>query len=98
MEENGKIYETIKAVCERCGKEFEMYPAEQKFFDTHGLVYPKKCKECRKLRKNVIKIKCIDCNKEFEINEIQKEYFERNNLNIPKRCPECREIKKNRNA
>ena len=94
MENTEKIYETITVKCERCGNEFPMYPAEQKFFDNHGLVYPKRCPECRNLRKNVTKIKCIDCNKEFDLNDIQKEYFEKNNLSIPKRCPECREIKK----
>lgn len=91
------ILESIKITCDRCGEEFEISPAEQKFYSSKGFTLPKKCKKCRSLRNEVEVFKCVDCNKEFTVNKIQREYFEGNGLEMPKRCPECRRIKRERN-
>jgi hypothetical protein len=35
--------------CKLCGKLFALAAGEIRFFQTHGLQLPKKCKECRSL-------------------------------------------------
>ena len=95
--ENTKIYEPIKITCNRCGDEFIMSPAEQKYYEEKGFTIPKKCPKCRKLRSVVETRTCIDCNKEFTIDQIQKEFFEEQGFELPKRCPSCRKFRKERN-
>lgn len=38
-------------ICKDCGKEFELSPNEQAFFLSKNLQLPKRCKECRRKRK-----------------------------------------------
>lgn len=95
-EEANGILHTITRQC-KCGNEFDITPAEQKFYSKKGYELPKRCPECRKKRKEVIVLKCCDCNAPFTITADEKDYFERNHIFIPKRCPACREIKRNRN-
>jgi len=37
--------------CTTCGENFEFAEGEQKFFDTMGFTYPKRCKVCRAKKK-----------------------------------------------
>ena len=37
--------------CTTCGENFEFAEGEQKFFDTMGFTYPKRCKSCRQKKK-----------------------------------------------
>lgn len=49
--------EDIKIICKDCGQEFIFTVNEQKFYEEHGYVLPKRCKFCRNartLRKNKI--------------------------------------------
>lgn len=92
-----RILETIVQKCTSCGEEFVITPAEQKYYFSKDFELPKRCKNCRKKKKEKTIITCVDCGVEFEIDEIQKEYYKNNNLHIPKRCPECRIIKAKRN-
>lgn len=38
-------------ICKDCGKSFSISPDEEKFYISKGLQIPKRCKECRKIRK-----------------------------------------------
>lgn len=38
-------------ICKDCGKEFELTEREVKWFEQKGLQSPKRCKECRIMRK-----------------------------------------------
>ena len=38
-------------ICKDCGKSFSISPDEEKFYTSKGLQIPKRCKECRKIRK-----------------------------------------------
>lgn len=96
MENTNKI-EPKTIICNHCGNEFTMSPAEQKYYESHEYQLPKKCPECRKLRKEKKTLTCIDCNAEFEINAIQESYYKENGYELPKRCPECRKFKRARN-
>ena len=96
--EKNEVLNVKNIICERCGAEFEMSPAEQKFYIEHKLTMPKKCPECRKLRRQLIKCVCVDCNAEFEISELEKEYYISKGFQIPKRCKNCRDIKSRHNA
>lgn len=95
MENN--VLDVLEITCERCGKKFEMPPAEQKFYLDLGFTMPKKCPDCRKLRRQIEKHICVDCNAEFEITELEKEYYEQRGFQTPKRCKKCRDFKKQRN-
>lgn len=97
MDSVNEVLTVKKIVCERCGKEFEMAPAEQKFYIEHKFTMPKKCKDCRELRRKMIKFTCVDCNAEFEISELEKEYYESKGFQLPKRCKSCRDIKARHN-
>lgn len=44
----------IKIKCQDCGNEFIFTENEQKWFEEHGFIQPKRCKYCRKQRKNQI--------------------------------------------
>ena len=93
-----EVLTTISLLCEECGKEFTMPPAEQKFYNVKGFHLPKRCPECRKkLRDNKVQIVCIDCGITFELDGYEQEYFTKRGYQFPKRCRSCREIKKQRN-
>ncbi len=96
MENN--VLDALEITCERCGNKFVMPPAEQKFYHDRGFSMPKKCPECRKLRRQTEKHICIDCNAEFEITELEKEYYKQKGFELPKRCKKCRDFKKQRNT
>ena len=44
---NGKPLEKVTITCADCGTEFDMYPAEQKFYLGKGFEMPKTCPNCR---------------------------------------------------
>lgn len=91
------VLEPITIVCQDCGKEFFLSPAEQKIYNARGFHLPKRCPECRKAkRSNIIKVICVDCGKEFELDGYQQEYFAKKGQTLPKRCRECRALKKKR--
>lgn len=90
--------DVITIICQDCGKEFQLTPAEQKFYKAKGYSLPKRCPECReKKHNNIIKIKCVDCGKEFELDGYQQEYFAKKGQVLPKRCRACRDLKRMRN-
>ena len=41
-----------KIICQDCGKEFVFTEAEQRFYEEKGFTQPKRCKDCRQIRKN----------------------------------------------
>lgn len=51
-----KYYKPIVSACKECGKEFQLSPEEQRYFDSKGFVLPKRCKECREVRKTARKV------------------------------------------
>ena len=79
-----KTYEPIQSACKDCGEDFVISVEEQKYFASIGLVLPKRCKDCRKRRKEIKKVitekqKAGAQQKrwekdEMEINEILKEF------------------------
>ena len=40
-----------KIICSDCGKEFVFTENDQRFYEDHNYVPPKRCKDCRKKRK-----------------------------------------------
>ncbi len=50
-----KTYEPIQSACKDCGEDFVISVEEQKYFASIGLVLPKRCKDCRKRRKEIKK-------------------------------------------
>lgn len=42
---------SIEKTCRDCGKVFEITRAEHIFFESHNMALPKRCKACRKARK-----------------------------------------------
>ena len=42
--------EDIKIKCQDCGEEFVFSVKEQKFYEEHNYVFPKRCKSCRNAR------------------------------------------------
>lgn len=95
---NGKVLEKISITCNDCGTEFEMFPAEQRFYIGKGFEMPKTCPECRKKKKEVTTITCVDCGVEFTMTNREIEYFTSKDMQIPKRCPDCRAYKRQRNV
>lgn len=61
-----KIYEAITAKCKECGKEFVITPEEQKYMKMMGYELPKRCTECRKIRKQAKKAEAARINAERE--------------------------------
>ena len=51
-----KTYEPIRSACKDCGEDFVISVEEQKYFASIGLVLPKRCKDCRKRRKEIKKV------------------------------------------
>lgn len=92
-----KVLEFRNEICMDCGNEFTIAPAEQKYYISKGFEMPKRCLECRALRKGTTTIKCTDCGKEVEIPNSRIRYFETKGLHIPKRCDDCAKYKKERN-
>ena len=50
-----KNYESIVSTCKDCGKDFIITPEEQRHFKAMGFEFPKRCIDCRKVRKNAKK-------------------------------------------
>ena len=92
-----EIRDFITRTCCDCGQEFEISPTEQKFFDIHGLEYPKRCMNCRDKRKEVQVFVCCDCGHEFTMKKTEIEFYNSNGLYIPKRCPSCRNARRKYN-
>lgn len=92
------VIDAVKIVCERCGEEFEMSPAEQKFYNAKGFHLPKRCKKCRELRRDTEEIVCKDCNCTFTLSKLEKERYDELGMQYPKRCKKCREFKRQHNA
>lgn len=38
-------------ICKDCGKEFNITPGEMKFYEANNLKLPKRCPDCRTIRK-----------------------------------------------
>lgn len=38
-------------ICKECGKSFSILPGEERFYISKGMQIPKRCKECRRIRK-----------------------------------------------
>lgn len=94
---NENVIEPVTIVCERCGEEFEMSPAEQKFYIGKGYRFPKRCKNCRDLRRDVEVLICKDCNSEFTLSRLEKERYDELGMSYPKRCKKCRAFKREHN-
>lgn len=43
--------QNIKIKCQDCGEEFTFTVNDQKFYEEKGFLPPKRCKSCRKKRK-----------------------------------------------
>ena len=41
----------VKIVCVKCGMEFVFTVGEQRYFEQNNLCFPKRCKACRKIKK-----------------------------------------------
>jgi len=55
------MYQDEKLICEDCGAEFTFTVGEQEFYAEKGLVNkPKRCSECRKLRRQKVRRKMFD--------------------------------------
>lgn len=55
------MYQDEKLICEECGCEFVFTVGEQEFYAEKGLTNkPKRCQECRKMRKQKHKKKLYD--------------------------------------
>ena len=55
------MYEDKTLICKDCGKEFIFSAGEQEFYAEKGLVNkPKRCSECRKLRRQKVRRKMFD--------------------------------------
>lgn len=50
-----KIYEPISSTCKDCGKSFIITPEEQRYFKSMGFELPKRCQDCRRIRKEAKK-------------------------------------------
>lgn len=94
---NDGVLHLIVKKCIDCGKEFDVTPAEQKFYMNKGYEIPKRCGDCRKKRNEYEEKVCVDCGATFQFRKTEKEYFEKNNLYFPIRCPKCREYKRKHN-
>lgn len=47
--ENLCVHQSL--VCIQCGKDFDITEGEHRYFQQHGLILPRRCPQCRKLRK-----------------------------------------------
>lgn len=86
---------TIVRKCS-CGKEFEITDNEQAFYKNEGLQLPKKCPECRKIKKENKKIICADCGEEFEMEGTEILWYYKKGYSLPKRCKKCRDKRNNK--
>lgn len=66
-----KYYKPIVSTCKECGKEFQLSPEEQSYFDSKRFVLPKRCKECRELRKTARKV--LESEEKARLEEKNKE-------------------------
>lgn len=86
----------ITAICKDCGQEFTISVKEQLFAqENKGFNIPKRCPECRSMRKDKIKhIVCVECGEVFEFTASEQEFYEKNGFKEPKRCKACRKVRK----
>ncbi len=90
---------TIYRTCVDCGNEFAISPRLQEFIEENNLKLPKRCKECRDLRKQAFETKkCVDCGNDFVITHNEHKFYEERGLTEPKRCHDCRKIRNERRA
>ena len=61
-----KIHEPITAACKECGKEFVITPEEQSYMKMMGYELPKRCAQCREIRKQARKAEAARLNAERE--------------------------------
>lgn len=73
-----------------CGKEFEITDNEQEFYRENGLELPKRCHECRKIKKEDKNLTCVDCGKQFTITGAEALWYYKKGYSLPRRCSECR--------
>ncbi len=50
-----KTYTPISCICKECGKSFVITPEEQRHFKSIGFELPKRCQDCRRIRKEAQK-------------------------------------------
>ena len=50
-----KAYTPISCTCKDCGKSFVITPEEQRYFKSKGFELPKRCQDCRRIRKEARK-------------------------------------------
>lgn len=64
-----KIYKPISVVCRDCGKHFVVSVKEQKYYEALNFKLPKRCNDCRQIRKKTkvnVRQKALD-KKELEM-------------------------------
>jgi hypothetical protein len=84
----------IKRSCIECGEEFIINVGIQEYMEQHGFELPRRCPECRAMRKAISKeITCIDCGMKFHMNANEIKFYGERGLDEPKRCIECRRLK-----
>ena len=86
----------ITEVCKDCGMEFTISVKEQLFAqEGKGFTLPKRCPECRSIRKNNVKqIVCVECGEVFEFTANEQEFYKNNGFAEPKRCKTCRKARR----
>ena len=100
-EYGAKIEKRREIECVDCDNIFFIKEKQESDFRNKGWEIPKRCPECRKLRKieneskneekeNGEWIKCISCKKTFLFSEKEKQFFAKKGFNPPRRCKNCR--------
>ena len=70
-----KIYQSIPSTCKDCGKDFIITPEEQRYFKAMGFNLPKRCSDCRKVRRDARKE--AEAKKNARLKAIEKEKCEK---------------------
>ena len=50
----GNVKKGILNICKDCGKEFFITDGEQRFYEMHNLLLPKRCTACRIARRKTV--------------------------------------------
>ena len=95
-----KIEKRCEIKCVGCKDVFFITKKQESNFRNKGWEIPKRCPECRKLRKieneskkekeNGERIKCISCDETFLFSDKEKQFFAKKEFEPPRRCKSCR--------
>ena len=81
----------IYRTCSECGERFVIGPSFQDYIEENNLKLPRRCKNCRELRKKEYEVrKCVTCGNDFTITQNEYKFYSERGLSIPLRCHDCR--------